>query len=75
MQKHSIVQEFPAFQNKIHELKMSDAHFRKMFEEYHEIDHQIHSIESGAQPTTDEHLNELRSKRVHLKDAIYAYLK
>lgn len=75
MQKHSIVQEFPAFQNKIHELKMSDAHFKKMFEEYHEIDHQIHSIESGAQPTTDQHLNELRSKRVHLKDAIYAYLK
>jgi hypothetical protein len=75
MQKHSIVQEFPAFQDKIHELKMSDTHFRKMFNDYHDVDHQIHSIETGAQPTTDEHLNELRLKRVHLKDRIFSYLQ
>jgi hypothetical protein len=45
-----------------------------MFDEYHEVDHQIHSYETGATATTDEHLNELRAKRVHLKDALYEYL-
>jgi uncharacterized protein len=75
MQKHSIVQEFPEHQDKIHELKTTDHHFRKLFDEYHEIDHAIHSIESGATATTDQHLNELRLKRVHLKDSIYGYLK
>lgn len=75
MEKHSIVKEFPEYQDKIHELKVSDNHFKKLFDEYHEVDHSIHSIESGATPTTDEHLNELRVKRVHLKDTIYNYIK
>jgi uncharacterized protein YdcH (DUF465 family) len=75
MQKHDLLHEFPEKKEKIHELKVSDAHFRKLFDEYHEADHAIHSIESGATPTTDEHLNELRLKRVTLKDSIYDYLK
>ena len=75
MEKHSILHEFPEHQEKIHQLKTADAHFRKFFDEYHEVDHQIHSIEGGATPTSDEHLNELRVKRVHLKDSIYQYLK
>ncbi len=75
MQKHSILQEFPEHQEKIHVLKTTDTHFRKLFGEYHDIDHSIHSIETGATATTDEHLNELRLKRVHLKDSIYGYLK
>ncbi|MCX6210676.1 MAG: DUF465 domain-containing protein [Bacteroidetes bacterium] len=75
MEKHSIVHEFPEHQDKIHELKINDVHFRKLFDAYHDVDHNIHSVESGATPTTDEHLNELRLERVRLKDSIYAYLK
>jgi len=75
MQKHDLLHEFPEHKEKIHDLKVSDTHFRKMFDEYHEIDHQIHSYETGATATTDEHLNELRAKRVHLKDSLYEYLK
>ncbi|MDX2174164.1 MAG: DUF465 domain-containing protein [Bacteroidota bacterium] len=75
MQKHDLLHEFPEMKEKIHELKTSDTHFRKFFDEYHEVDHEIHSIETGATPTTDEHLNELRIKRVNLKDSIYEYLK
>ena len=74
MQKHDLLHEFPEHKEKIHDLKVSDNHFRKMFDEYHEVDHQIHSYETGATATTDEHLNELRAKRVHLKDALYEYL-
>lgn len=75
MQKHDLLHEFPEHKEKIHDLKVSDTHFRKMFDEYHEIDHQIHSYETGATATTDEHLNELRAKRVHLKDSLFEYLK
>ena len=75
MQKHDLLHEFPEFKDKIHDLKVSNTHFRKLFDEYHEVDHQVHSYESGAQATTDEHLTELRSKRVHLKDSLYAMLK
>ena len=75
MQKHDLLHEFPEMKDKIHELKTTDTHFRKQFDEYHEVDHQIHSYESGATATTDEHLNELRASRVHLKDALYTMLK
>lgn len=75
MQKHDLLHEFPEHKEKIHDLKVSDNHFRKLFDEYHEIDHEIHRYESGATATTDEHLNELRAKRVHLKDALYQLIK
>lgn len=75
MQKHDLLHEFPEKKDKIHELKISDSHFKKIFDEYHDIDHNIHSIETGATATTDDHLNELRLKRVNLKDSLYSYLK
>ena len=73
-EKHDLKHEFPEFEQKISELKLSDAHFRKLFDEYHELDHHIHRIENDSEPTTDEHLKELRRKRVHTKDELYQYL-
>lgn len=72
--KHDIVHEFPELKDKIHELKVSDQHFRKLFDEYHEVDHEVHRIETGAEVASDEHLTELRKHRVHLKDSIYQML-
>lgn len=74
MEKHDLVHEFPELRDKIHELKTTNAHFRKVFDEYHETDHAIHRIESGAEVSTDECLTELRMKRVHLKDELYKIL-
>ena len=75
MQKHDLLHEFPEKKDKIHELKTTNTHFRKIFDEYHEVDHEIHKYESGATATTDQHLNELRERRVHLKDHVYTYIK
>lgn len=61
--------------DKIHELKMLDAHFRKLLDDYHNVDHEIYSYESGAKVTTDEHLNKLRSRRIRLKGESYLRLK
>ena len=72
--KHDIVHEFPELKDKIHELKVSDQHFRKLFDEYHEVDHEVHRIETGAEVASDEHLTALRKHRVHLKDSIYQML-
>lgn len=75
MEKHDILHEFPEMKEKVHELKTTDRHFRKIFDEYHELDHAVHRIETGAETTTDEELTELRKKRVLLKDQIYDYLR
>jgi len=75
MEKHDLRHEFPEFEQKIHELKVSDNHFRKLFDDYHEINNEIHRIETGAEAVADETLNQLRLKRVHLKDELYEILK
>lgn len=74
IQKHILTEEFPEFAEKIHTLKVEDAHFKKLFDEFDELDHEIYRIESNAEPAADETLNDLRVKRVHLKDGIYQYL-
>jgi uncharacterized protein YdcH (DUF465 family) len=74
MEKHDLLHEFPELQEKIHELKISDAHFRKLFDEYHEVEHQIHRINMGSEIANDNFLYELKAKLLFLKDNIYAYL-
>ena len=75
MENHTITQEFPEYADKISELKISDAQFLKLFVNYEEVNALILHYEDGKQShTTDEHLTDLRKKRVHLKDEIYQYL-
>lgn len=74
MEKHDLKNEFPDLIDKIHEFKISNNHFKKLFDEYHEINNDIHRIETGAENTKDEVLNELRMKRVRLKDELYSFL-
>ena len=74
MEKHDLLHEFPELQEKIHDLKITDAYFRKLFDEYHELEHQIHRINVGAEIATDNFLHELKAKLLFLKDGLYAYL-
>ncbi len=75
MEKHDILHEFPDLKEKVHELKISNQHFRKIFDEYHALDHEIHGIETGAAVVADNYLTELRRHRVHLKDSIFRMLQ
>ncbi len=75
MENHTLNHEFPEFEAKIVELKANDEKFRKMYVNYEEVNALIQHYEEGEQNhTTDEHLTDLRKKRVHLKDDLYAYL-
>ncbi len=68
---HDLHHEFPEFKDRIHDLKMSDPHFAKIFEEYDAIDKEIRHLEEADLPTSDLHLETLKLKRVHLKDQLY----
>jgi uncharacterized protein len=74
LRHHPLVQEFPEHHDRIHELKMSDAHFQRLMTEYEDLDKEIFRAESDEQPTDDAHLKELSVRRVHLKDQIYALI-
>jgi uncharacterized protein len=74
MEKHDLVHEFPDKKDQIHNLKVSNHHFRNLFDQYHKVNNDIHRIETGAEVTKDEVLNELRLKRVKLKDELAVIL-
>ena len=46
-EKHDLIHELPEYKDRIHELKMSDKHFLKLFDKYHDVDHQVKRIEEG----------------------------
>ena len=75
IKKHQLTVDFPEFETKIHDLKVSDNHFKKLFEEYDKLDHEVYRIETNTEPASDETLNNLRMERVRIKDEINAYLK
>jgi len=74
MEKHDLHSEIPQYEVKIHELKISNNHFRKLFDEYHEVNKQIHHLESTS-VFIDGNLNQLRVKRLRLKDEIREMLE
>ena len=75
MERHDLLHEFPEHQEKIHQLKMENNHFKKLFDDYHELEHEIHRINNDVEVVADEHAHELKAKQLHLKDEIYNYLK
>lgn len=74
MEKHDLHHEFPHLGEKIHQLKVSNTHFQKLFDEYHHTNKDIHRIETSSIYTDDE-LKQLRVKRLHLKDELLSILE
>ena len=75
LENHSLSKEFPELKEKIHTLKTSDAHFSRLFDQYDAAEHAVHRIESGAEASSDERLEQLKKERLALKDSLYALLK
>ena len=75
IERHSLAKELPEFKEQIHNLKISNAHFAKLFNEYHDIDHEVIRIEEGIENTSDEYLEGLKKQRLDLKDKLFDMLK
>lgn len=72
---HELHEEFPEFADRLHALKVGDAHFAKLADEYHEINRTIHRAETDIEPLDDLLEGELRKRRLLLKDQIGALLR
>ena len=70
-EKHDLVHELPEHRDTIHKLKLTNNHFARLFDEYHEVDHEVHRIETGVENTSDDYLDERKKARLHLKDELY----
>jgi len=74
-ENHDLHHEFPEFKDKIHELKMNDGHFQRLFKEYDEIIHQITRVEQEIETPSDEVVEEMKKQRLNLKDQLFAMLR
>ncbi|GMR16440.1 MAG: DUF465 domain-containing protein [Gammaproteobacteria bacterium] len=74
-EKHDLIHELPQHRETIHNLKMTDPHFAQLFDEYHEVDHEVHRIETGIENTSDEYLEGRKKQRLHLKDKLFQLIK
>ncbi len=72
---HELAEEFPEYKDKIHDLKMNDAHFARLFDEYHEVNREVHRVETLVEPASQVREEDLRKRRMVLKDEIYAMLR
>lgn len=71
---HELSEDFPDKAELIHELKSRNAHFSKLADRYHEINRAVHRAETNVEPTSDDHMTEMRRERMRLKDEIAALL-
>ena len=71
---HDLVHEFPELKGRIHDLKLSDPHFRRLFEEYHTLTRNIEKMEDEVTPVSTQVEEEHKVRRVYLKDELYRML-
>ncbi len=74
VEHHDLHHEFPQFAQTIHTLKTGNQHFARLFDEYHQVTSSVEKLAGQNIPVTDETFEELKKKRVKLKDELYAML-
>jgi len=72
---HDLHHEFPEYREQIIRLKSSDRHFHKLADEYGALTHEIEKGEQAGSVQTDAHMEDLKKKRLSLKDQIFHALK
>jgi len=59
------------YKEEIHELKMSNAHFAKVFDKHNELDQKVEDAEADRIILTDVELEILKKEKLLLKDEAY----
>jgi len=59
------------YKDEIHELKMNNAHFAKIFDKHNELDQKVEDAEADRVILTDAELETLKKEKLLLKDEAY----
>ncbi|MET0067117.1 MAG: YdcH family protein [Candidatus Thiodiazotropha sp.] len=73
-ESHDLLHEFPEYETKIAELRKSNEVFHNLMDEYDWLDAQIRSLEELSNPISDFHMEEMKKRRLLLKDRLYTFL-
>jgi len=67
---HTLQEDFPFDRARLHELKVADAQFARLMEEYDAVNDRVHRAETNIEPMEQLAEVELRKQRAALKDEI-----
>lgn len=68
---HSLVNDFPQYQERISRLIESDATFASDNKRYTALDKEIRTLELNGAPIEDESMHQLKLDRAELKDFLF----
>ena len=68
---------FPEYRDLISELKQSDAHFARLFDEHNALDDKLTGLENDPVTSSSaaDEIHELKVKKLALKEQLYELLK
>ncbi len=75
MLSHDMHLEFPNLAEKIDALAKNDSRFSHLFDQYNGLDAEIIKVEEEGMPIDDFTFENLKKKRLKLKDELYQILK
>ena len=66
---------FPEYRDFITQLKTTNQHFSRLFDQHNAVDQQIKNMESRIEAATPEEIEILKKEKLQLKDQLYTILK
>lgn len=74
VEQHDLHHEFPEYLDSIGALKTSSAHFGQLFDEYQNLTREVERLEEEDLPVHDFTIEEMKKRRLLLKDQMYRML-
>ena len=66
---------FPEFRDLITQLKTTDRHFLRLFDQHNDLDQKIKNMEASISPAKHEEIETLKKEKLQIKDQLYVILK
>ena len=66
---------FPEYREQIAQLRATDRHFNRIFDEHNQLDHQVKQLEDLNTPTVQTDIEVLKKQKLLLKEEIYSMLR
>lgn len=66
---------FPEYRDLISQLKTTDHHFSRLFDQHNAVDQKVKNMESRIEAGTHEEIETLKKEKLQIKDQLYAILK
>jgi uncharacterized protein YdcH (DUF465 family) len=72
---HDLHAEFPDAADALHALKIGNERFAKLAAQYRDVNREIHRIDSGIEPASDDRTEALKKERLSILDQVAVMVK